>query len=433
MFADHPLTGVGPGNFANYYSRYKPPEAIESVLDPHNFLLSILTQYGPLGLIGFLAVIFIPLWRVISASSIKKNPSPQVNRKLSFRTLAVAYLIIITAVLLLIRPMIIRSEIGNTLDVMFYMILTLYIAPVAAFIIGFFLLTAPLSKTKAQNTRQQVSGIERQTSSIAIYALISAVLGVMLHNLIDFAIFEPPVLTTFCAIIAALIALDYKRTGRPPVVLKTNLFTKAILVVITFLIIAVYILFAWQPAYKSNTKILQAHRYVSKGYIEHAYDLLANAADDDKLGTTALSLNGRLYLQHYDSTGQKQSALLRKAEQCFLEAIARDNANYKNYEKLCTVYDLLGQYQNAYGWGQKAAERYPGSAEIQFELAQITEKLNNTDIAILHYKNAIDIEDRFRHQFQLMYPDREIVSRLGEDKYQFAIERIKKLSNPKSI
>jgi O-antigen ligase len=61
MYADHPLTGVGPGNFGDFYTRYKPAAALESVADPHDFPLSILTQYGPLGLLGFLAMLFVPL------------------------------------------------------------------------------------------------------------------------------------------------------------------------------------------------------------------------------------------------------------------------------------------------------------------------------------------------------------------------------------
>ncbi|MCX5636706.1 MAG: O-antigen ligase family protein, partial [Planctomycetota bacterium] len=79
MFADHPLTGVGPGNFASFYTRYKPAAALESVADPHNFPLSILTQYGPLGLVGFLAMIFIPLWRIVPSSSIEYRLSADLS------------------------------------------------------------------------------------------------------------------------------------------------------------------------------------------------------------------------------------------------------------------------------------------------------------------------------------------------------------------
>ena len=65
MVADHPLSGVGPGNFSDYYPHYKPAAALESVADPHNWPLSLITQYGPLGLLGFLAMLCLPLWRSI--------------------------------------------------------------------------------------------------------------------------------------------------------------------------------------------------------------------------------------------------------------------------------------------------------------------------------------------------------------------------------
>ncbi|GAH73351.1 unnamed protein product, partial [marine sediment metagenome] len=56
------------------------------------------------------------------------------------------------------------------------------------------------------------------------------------------------------------------------------------------------------------------------------------------------------------------------------------------------------------------------------------EQLGKTDIAINQYNEAIDIEDKYRRQFQEMYPGREIFSRLSEEKYQKAKQRIKYLS-----
>jgi hypothetical protein len=60
-------------------------------------------------------------------------------------------------------------------------------------------------------------------------------------------------------------------------------------------------------------------------------------------------------------------------------------------------------------------------------LAEIAEQLDKTDIAVAQYEKAVEIEDAYRNQFKIMYPGREIVSRLGEDKYEFATERIKSL------
>lgn len=418
MYADYPLSGVGPGNFAQLYPHYKPAPALETVADPHNFPLSILTQYGPLGLIGFLAMLFIPLWRTTSSSKVEKSSFPQ-TKPLPFRTLAISYLIIISTVLLLIRPMIIRSALGDTPIVMVYLALTLYIVPVAAFVIGFWLLTTEL--------KTQVGGHELQVTYIPA-VLFCAALGVLIHNLIDFAIFELPVFTTFLAIIACLIATGCRQNSRPPFTLKPAPLARILIGAIALAVIWAYFNYALIPAVKSSAKIQKAHGAISDGQFQSAHNLLSAAAEDDPLDQTASNLNGRLYLQHYHNTGGKQSALLKKAEQCFLEAIARDPANFKNYEKLSTVYDLLGRLQEAYDQGIRAAEHYPGSAQIQFQLAQIAEKLDKTDDAIEHYKNAIEIEDSFRKQFKTMYPDREIVSRLDKDKYDSSKNRVELLS-----
>ena len=90
MYADHRLTGIGPGNFSDYYTHYKPAAALESVADPHNFLLSLLTQYGPLGLIGFLAMVFVPLWRSAVAPA-PDSPGANAQPQPSSRRLAAGH------------------------------------------------------------------------------------------------------------------------------------------------------------------------------------------------------------------------------------------------------------------------------------------------------------------------------------------------------
>ena len=116
MYADHPLAGVGPGNFANFYTHYKPAEALESVADPHNFPLGILTQYGPIGLVGFLAMILVPLWRIISPNPVSSSSSPKAQPEPAFGILAVSFLIVVSAALLFIRPMLMPTAAAETLD-----------------------------------------------------------------------------------------------------------------------------------------------------------------------------------------------------------------------------------------------------------------------------------------------------------------------------
>jgi tetratricopeptide (TPR) repeat protein/O-antigen ligase len=418
MCADHPFTGVGPGNFKIFYPHYKPAEALESVADPHNFLLSILTQYGPIGLAGFLAMIFIPLWRVIFPALIKNEGRAASDER---RVPAIIFLIIISAVLLLIRPMILAETPADTLELKIFVMSTIYIAPVLAFIAGFLLLSVPL---------HEKSKIESRKSKISIALLWCVILGVLLNNLIDYAIFEPGVYTTFWVIIACMIATDLQTNPKHTIVVTTKLFTKVTAVISALVIIAAYIGFTWLPVFKSTTRIQQAHKALSIGLFQQAHALFAEASEYDKLDPTALNMNGRLYLQQYSEAGQKQSGLLKNAEECFKKAITRNKADFKNYEKLSEVYELLGQLQKAYDWCLEAIQLYPGSDRLHFKLAQIAEKLGKTDIAIEQYKKTIEIENSFRRQFKMMYPERkEIVSRLGEEKYKFAIKKIKELES----
>ncbi len=197
MVADHPLTGIGPGNFSDYYTHYKPAAALESVADPHNFLLSLLTQYGPLGLIAFLAMISLPLRRLTQLPP-PESASADANSLPSSRTLALTVLFCVCACLLLIR-LLMLPMMADSPDVLLYEIITAHVAPVAAFLIGFLLVASPLADGSGPRADFD--------DPITITVLGCAILAVLLHNLIDFALFEPGVWMAFWVVIACLAAM----------------------------------------------------------------------------------------------------------------------------------------------------------------------------------------------------------------------------------
>ncbi len=160
-----------------------------------------------------------------------------------------------------------------------------------------------------------------------------------------------------------------------------------------------------------------------------AHRSLEAATGADPLSPIAANLNGRLYLQQYDQTRDKRSALLEEATRCFSKVIERNPASYKGYENLAMVYGRLGQPQKAYDWYLRAAGLYPGREWLWFELAQTAEKLGRPGIALCHYTKAVEIERSYQEQFRQMYPKREkVVSRLGDREYQRALKRIEELS-----
>lgn len=75
MFEDHPLTGVGAGNFGYHYLRYKLPEAEEEISSPHNFIVQGLTELGLFGGVGLLLlVVAIFYWLARSAATVSGKP-----------------------------------------------------------------------------------------------------------------------------------------------------------------------------------------------------------------------------------------------------------------------------------------------------------------------------------------------------------------------
>ncbi|MHC4224870.1 MAG: hypothetical protein ACYSUN_12830, partial [Planctomycetota bacterium] len=151
----------------------------------------------------------------------------------------------------------------------------------------------------------------------------------------------------------------------------------------------------------------------------------------------ALSLNGKLYLEHYRSSETVQPEFLQNALNMFLAAVERNPADYKNYERLTDIYLILAesdrrqgpQYLNeALKTVEKAVVLYPGSARIHLLNAVIAEKLSEPKLALEHYKKTVEIEEAFQQQFKIMYPDREMITRVGEDKYNLAKQKVQQLS-----
>jgi len=420
MCADHPLTGVGPGNFANYYPHYKPAAALESVADPHNFVLSFLAQYGPLGLLGFLLMVLVPLWRSVAPGA-RLQPVEAKAVRPSFRSLSLTMLFVISACLLFLRPMLMPSSADGDFDIWLYEIFTLHVTPVAAFLIGFFLLASAFDG-RSQDSRPL-------HSPTLVAALVSAVLAVLLHNLIDFALFEPGVWTAFWVVIGCLAAATRKPQERPAATRRTGPVPKLIAAGVTLALVGMYYGCVWKPVRDATTLMERAQRAVARGQLEQAHALLDAAFDADPLSAAPLSLNGRLYVQQYEQARVSQIELLEQALRCFHRAVETCPAEYKNYEKLGIVYSRLERWQDACDWYLRAVERYPGCGRLWYRLAEATEKVGDKQAAAAQYARAIEIEDSYRRQFRQMYPEREtVVSRLGQEEYRNAKRRLNELA-----
>ena len=70
VFSDHPIVGVGPGQFSSYYREYADDIAISVKAEDrqaHNLYLSTAAETGTLGLICFMTILLITLWQLALA------------------------------------------------------------------------------------------------------------------------------------------------------------------------------------------------------------------------------------------------------------------------------------------------------------------------------------------------------------------------------
>jgi len=75
MIQDHPLLGVGPGNFRQHYFAYKLPGASEEILDPHNLILDVWANGGLPALLGLLLIVGVVVNRLRALAFPTDSPS----------------------------------------------------------------------------------------------------------------------------------------------------------------------------------------------------------------------------------------------------------------------------------------------------------------------------------------------------------------------
>jgi tetratricopeptide (TPR) repeat protein len=299
--------------------------------------------------------------------------------------------------------------------------MTLYVTPAAAFLIGFLLLASPLGDGRGRH-----SGF---APTALLAALGSSILAVLLHNLIDFALFEPGVWMAFWTLVACLVAARPRQPSGDSISIRSAPVLKLIAMVVAVVLFGAYCHYVWWPVSVTTANIQRAQQAVSVGRFDVAHRHLETAAEADPLSAVAAGLNGRLYMQQYEQASQKQPALLEQAATCYRDAILRNRADYKDHENLAMAYRRLGQHEKAYDWYLRATERYGGCGRLWFELARAAEELGRADAALAAYRKAVEIEESYRGQFRQMYPEREkVISRLDEEKYRLARERIEELS-----
>jgi O-antigen ligase len=407
MAIGHPL-GVGGGNFGIFYTHYKIPAAPETVRDPHNFVLSILCQFGPLGVLGLIAMILAALWRGLK-KNFERSAAGNTAGKPD-KIIALGVLVCTTAALLLIRPFVSEGGIlGENTIVRLSVYLFMYLIPAICFVCPFGFLWA---------TGQELpSGASRQGLLIG---LVSAVVAILIHNLIDFALFEPGIWMVLWILIALILSIH--TSPRPYLSIPKSARILWPAVCIAAAGITLY-LFVWIPV-RAGVQFQEGLRNYNEPtkYFQQAGQI--DPLDPDPWVYTA---------KWFETSKSQNSESIHQAQVFQQQAQRRDSANFIYSESLSSLYLMESEikrearleYLNAaYQSLLEAESLYPGSDRIAYNLGTLAEKMNQPQKAAEHFRRAVEIEDQYRKQFSEMYPNYPLCSRLGQARYEYATKYI---------
>ncbi len=435
MAADYPLLGVGGGNFATLYTQYKIPAAPETIKDPHNFILSLLCQFGPVSVVGFLLIIVAILWQslkkvfdnqtAMACGTVKPQAWPWDNpiwlSKDKIIPLGVLAGVVFT--LLYFRPIVSEGGVpGENRDIRQSVFIIMYLIPVFFFVCPFGLLWA---------TSQQPSPDCRRDGLTV--GLICGIIAILIHNLIDFAIFEPGIWTAFWLMLAVLLAAAPSEQQ----VANSGLRRWTIAAAIPMAIGILFFARAYPP--------IQAGCQIQNGLrdYEHPERYFTAASKTDPLDPAPYFIAAQSYWFRcqLDSSPQKADTFFDQAVESLRLAQSRDLSNYRYNQFLADI--LLAQSERkpdkktellkmAYQAALDAQQLYPGSDQLAYDLGQIAEKLEQPQKAAEHYLKSVEIEDQYRIQFTQMYPNIPLFSRLGQKRYVYAKDYIRKQANTNS-
>ncbi len=400
IIKDSPL-GIGGGNFANAYLKHKIPAALETIADPHNWILSITSQYSLLGLLGFSLALLLPTYNIFFdkfESSQKETLLSADTKKHPTTGIFLGLTIVAARMLLLDIPH------TNELAVNAYIFASLCVFPAATFIIAFYMLDKTIINFKTETT----------TTVILSFAIIA----IAIHNLVDYAIFESGVFSIVAIMLACLCVLAGKRE-----IYKINLSKKlAILATAAcFIVVATFHITTVRMVSKSGKLLAKAFASTNDRDVKENLNLAIAA---DKCNPKISLVAANMYRNKYKLTHNIKD--LNIAQHYYNIAISKAPSSYRVLSELSNV--LLEKYKadkkkeqldTALELAKKAAQNYPSRSQLWIDLGDIYTTIGNKQEAQKYYKKALKLEDDFQELFEKMYPEENILLyRMGRDNYE---------------
>jgi O-antigen ligase len=192
----HPILGVGWGNFGLHYVGVRLPVAAEEVKDPHNLIVRAFVELGVVGGLLMLAWLGRTWWELTDPLRLPLNPLGPVPRYTkNFTARSIAAICTLAIVLNTAGSV---DFAAATPDAGWFILLQLM---KRSLFLGLLLLGYAAVALRSSKSPD----LDDRPAPWILYALLAGLAAFLLHNLIDFSLFEPGAMGIFAALLGSAL------------------------------------------------------------------------------------------------------------------------------------------------------------------------------------------------------------------------------------
>ncbi|MDP9172792.1 MAG: O-antigen ligase family protein [Planctomycetota bacterium] len=191
MFWRHPVAGVGWNNFGGHYVRDRLPAASEEIQDPHNFIIRFFVELGAVGGIMLL------VWMLRMGWELTRPVAPAAMSTLSRDSARAVRWIFAIPILAIFINVLASLDFSQNIN---FTIIELMKR-------GLFLCAFALGALVVSLRSVDSADIDDRAAPWVLYALLVGIGVFLIHNLIEFSIFEPGPMCFFAVLVGTALGV----------------------------------------------------------------------------------------------------------------------------------------------------------------------------------------------------------------------------------
>jgi len=368
IFAQHPLHGIGWGNFGENYLAVRGPAAVEEVKDPHNFLMRAFAELGAVGGVLMIAWMLRLWWELTRPVAPPEGPPEATPKGRSLLPLAMICAGIMLLGLILSTDWLHISD-WIAMQAIRYLVAALLL-----------LIGIVVGAMRSLSDEQ----MEDRPAPWVLYAMLVGLGMFLLHNLVDLAVSETAVLFFFATVLGSVLgARQPSLAGRKR---QTGVAAGALVAGLLLWFAAIFVV--WVPTLRAESSAAEADSALRSGRPDLAAQLYEAARE-------AQPLNGDYAFRAADAL-IRQDASPRYIRGRMASAIEA-NPNAVKYHLLSAGFELRQHPpdRRAIEHAFEAALRLdPRSVRIRLEYATALAALGDPKAAHAEYSRALRCWDQ---------------------------------------